>query len=279
MPGTCFSEEASASAAPQISLTHKEIVYTFKGLPASLHMKITGESEPARMSVYKTSNDSPQKRHPLLLLIQGSQGSKGTDTDFGRSVAGDDDFIIVNLPSYKESVPALAGDGCNHWDRMRIGPGDGAFIWSNYKPMLVQLFKDFPNIDREKTVFGGFSNGGNTAAALLSDPESAADFLSFFQHFVFAEGGWGLKPAAAMNQCSAIVLQGELRKTKRLDQEVCSLRNAGAKVFEYAMEGVEHEYSTAGKNRTRQWLKELIAAPAKAAEPTPLPDAASHPSN
>jgi dienelactone hydrolase len=246
-----------------ITLTGREITFVFSGAPASLHMKITGQAEPARLSVYLPPNYTPSRTYPLLVLLDGAEGSLGTDTHFGRGVVGDADFIIANLPSYKENVPPLDNDAANRWQRMFISRDDAPHIWGAYGPLLDQLFTEFPNIDRNRTVFGGFSNGANTASALLSNRATATAFLERFRHFVLVEGGLQLEPTVRMEGCSAIVLQGGLRTTGGLEAMAERLRHAGADVTHGVMPGVEHYFSGEGKKQVATWLQSLarLSAP------------------
>ncbi|HEX9995779.1 MAG TPA: hypothetical protein VGB45_01440 [Abditibacterium sp.] len=240
-----------------IRLTGREITFSFSGAPASLHMKISGQVEPARLGVYLPADYTPSCSYPLLVLIDGAEGSMGTDTSFGRGVVGNSDVIIANLPSYKENVPPLDNDAANRWHRMFIASDDAPHIWGVYAPLLDQLFSEFPNIDRNRTVFGGFSNGANITSALLSNPATAPAFLERFRNFVLAEGGWRLEPAASLEGSSAIVLQGGLRTSGGLEAVVEHLRKAGADVTHAVMPGVEHDFSGDGKKQIARWLESL----------------------
>ena len=51
----------------------QEITWSFKSLPASLHMKITGQSEPARATVYLPPGYTLEKKYPLVVLVGGSE--------------------------------------------------------------------------------------------------------------------------------------------------------------------------------------------------------------
>ena len=249
----------AVGAAPQpASADSKEITWSFKGLPASMHMKFTGQSEPAKATVYLPPGYTLDKKYPLVVLIGGSEGGQGRDTGFARSVVGDQDFICLAVPTYKETVEPLKDDDSNHWTRMSL-ENDGPYAWKSYRVMLEKLFAEVPNIDRDRTFFGGFSNGANITAALLSAPESAPEFLKYFRHFVFVEGGGELEPAAPLDGDHFLVLRGS-RSENPLTQLKPKLEAAKAKWEEYVMEGAGHEFSAAGKERVKQWIQARCAA-------------------
>ena len=236
----------------------QEITWSFKSLPASLHMKITGQSDPARATVYLPPGYTLEKKYPLVVLIGGSEGGQGRDTGFARSVVGDQDFICLAVPTYKETVEPLKDDDSNHWIRMEL-KNEGQYAWKCYRVMLKKLFAEVPNIDLDRTFFGGFSNGANITAALLSSPESSPEFLKYFHHFVLVEGGEEMEPSAQMNADQFLVLRGG-KSGNLLKQPKGKLDSAGAKWEEYVMEGAGHEFSAAGKERVKQWIQDRCAA-------------------
>jgi hypothetical protein len=79
--------------------------------------------------------------------------------------------------------------------------------------MLQQLLDAVPNIDRERSAVGGFSNGAHATAALLTGPDTfvAEHFTSFY----LIDGGMSLimNPAAlsspALQKARFLVLRGD----------------------------------------------------------------------
>ena len=250
---------AVGAAEQPASVDSKEITWSFKGLPASMHMKITGQSEPAKATVYLPPGYTLEKKYPLVVLINGAEGGQGRDTGFARSVVGDQDFICLAVPTYKETVEPLKDDDSNHWSRMFIDRNEGRYAWRCYRVMLEKLFAEVPNIDLDRTFFGGFSNGANITAALLSSPESAPEFLKYFHRFVLAEGGDELEPSAPLAGDHFLVLRGS-RSGNLLDKLKRKLESDKAKWEEYVMEGGGHEFSAAGKERVKQWIQAQCAA-------------------
>ena len=65
---------------------------------------------------------------------------------------------------------------------------EGPFIWRSYQVMLEKICSEIPNVERERGVYGGFSNGAHTAAAFLSNAEEAKAFLGYFRRIVLVGG-------------------------------------------------------------------------------------------
>ncbi len=237
----------------------QEITWSFKSLPASLHMKITGQSEPARATVYLPPGYTLEKKYPLVVLINGAEGGQGRDTGFARSVVGDQDFICLSVPTYKETVEPLKDDDSNHWARMFVAGKEGGYAWKAYRVMLEKLYSEVPNIDTDRTFFGGFSNGANITAALLSSPESAPEFLKLFHHFILVEGGEELEPAAPIDGDYFLLVRGS-KSGNLLEQPKPKLESGKAKWEEYVMDGTGHELTPVGKEHVKQWIQARCAA-------------------
>ena len=239
----------------------KEITWSFKRLPATMNMKITNKQEVSKATAYFPPGYTLDKKWPLVVLINGSEGGAGKDTSFARSVVGDQDFICVDMPSYKEHVEPLKDDDSNRWmPRQYIAPTEGAYIWKSYRVMLEKIFSEIPNIDRNKTFFGGFSNGANTTAALLSCPESASEFLTYFRHLILVEGADELRPAVPLTGVPFLVLRGS-DSGNLLQEPKNTLASAHADWEEFVMQGVAHEFNNSGKTKVKEWIYQQLKKP------------------
>jgi predicted esterase len=111
-----------------------------------------------------------------------------------------------------------------------------------------------PNIDRERSLLGGFSNGAHTTAALLSHPETAAAVAARFGRFALIDGGTRLRPAVSLQSKHLLLLQGALHHRDLFAEARLSLAASGAELYSRTMPDVGHKFSLQGHAILREWL-------------------------
>ena len=114
--------------------------------------------------VHLPANYSTRGRFPVFLYLAGGTGGAGSEIDVPRSVIGDDDYIVVNFPLFRK--PGYDQSSC--LDGIIVGADDYPAISAAYKTMLGKLNEMVPNIDSNRSIIGGHSNGAKTVAVLLS---------------------------------------------------------------------------------------------------------------
>ena len=189
-PSALFCDEPKL--VPNAKLT-----FEFPELPETFYTQSTGDKRPAMLTAQLPENYTREGRFPIFVFINGGNGGRG-DSLTARSIAGPRDFIAVSLPLFKDKAPANAPQipGFKLNPAQIILPGDGAILSRAYVPMLKKLCDTVPNIAKEHSVLGGFSNGAHAASALVADGDEF--ILSHFTAFCFYEGGIAvaLNPAA-----------------------------------------------------------------------------------
>lgn len=112
-----------------------------------------------------------KKKHPLIIWLHG-MGEGGTDPTI--AIAGNKavHFASEEIQSYFEGAYVLAPQTPTFWMDGFTGFGDGT---SKYKEALMTLIQDYvakhPNIDPDRILIGGDSNGGYmTMLLILHDP-------------------------------------------------------------------------------------------------------------
>jgi predicted esterase len=166
----------------------------FPDLPDTLATLTRGEKRPAQLTAWLPANYSRQGKFPIFLILNGGDGGFGDTLPLRPGTVGSNDFIYVNLPLFR---------------RADIGP-----MWMEnydamsraYRVMLQKLFDTVPNITRERSAFGGFSNGAHALGVLLA--HSDAFLLKHFQSFYLIEGGIGALTASVTNPDVAPALKG-----------------------------------------------------------------------
>jgi hypothetical protein len=237
----------------------RETTWEFPDLPPTLRVLSLGRPEIPRVTVYLPEDYTPDRTFPLVVMIGGGDGGMGDTASFPRSIVGDRGHVCVSMPSYKTALAPMAPDETNRWTRIIIRPDDGPIIWRNYRVMLDQVRAAVPNLDPARSVFGGFSNGAHSAAAVLSHPQEAAEFLARFRYFVFVEGGHRIRPAADLTGAKFLLLRGGKRPEDIfLEQTKPRLKSATATWEEFVMPGVEHEFSHEGQAEVRRWIARQI---------------------
>ncbi len=156
--------------------------YSFPELPPTLRTQSKGEAHVPMLTATFPGNYTREGKFPLFVYIPGGDGGFGELVDLGRAIAGGRDFICVTMPLFKARFdPAGPARG------LMILRDDYAVLTSSYRTMLERLAAEVPNIDWERSVFGGHSNGAHTTGVLLSgkDPYLLQKFSAFYLH----EGG------------------------------------------------------------------------------------------
>jgi hypothetical protein len=254
-PHPQLSQPATAPASKPVLAPGQTITWSFPELPPTLRAIVEETKAIPMASVYLPTDYTPEHKFPLALFVGGAQGSPGDNADLSREIVGDSGYICVGLPSFKQSIESLKEDKSNYWMRMMIRADEGPYIWRNYKVMLEKIYREIPNIDREHTVFGGFSNGAHTAGVLLSNPDEARAFLGYFHRFVLVEGGNKLQPAADLSGTRFLLMRGGERVQDLFRDVKPRLDAARVTWSEFVMPKVGHEYSPEGMAETRKWVQ------------------------
>lgn len=222
-------------------------------MPNTLFGKVIEKDHPVSISIYLPENYTADYVYPLVLFLNGGSGGSGRSTGIPRMVTGDMNYICVNFPLFISRLDSVNADSSNYWQRMFIDHKDSAIIWENYRIMLDYVWEIIPNIDTANTFMGGFSNGANTAAVLLSMEQQAVK--KYFKSFFFIEGGSHLeKPEALVGAGFLWMVSGKLKRQKMLDGfEEVSETSPGAEL--YIMEDVGHGFPVQHYGVLLDWME------------------------
>jgi len=173
----CARAEDSAKLEP----TARWHLY-FPDLPASLASLARQEKRPAQLTVWLPANYSRDGKFPVFLILDGGDGGFGDRLPLRPGTVGSNDFIYVNLPLFKRGY-----SGTN--DSTIVMMEDYDTMSRAYRVMLQKLFDTVPNITRERSALGGFSNGAHALGVLLARRDEFT--LQHFRSFYLIEGGFG----------------------------------------------------------------------------------------
>ena len=103
---------------------------------------------------------------------------------------------------------------------------------------------------------GGFSNGGHTTAILLNRPK--AEITSYFNKFIFSEGGMGLTNYKVLKDKSTIYFQGS-KSPDWVRPFYENARNAGSRASFVLMQGSGHEFPKQYQEILKKWMLENLS--------------------
>jgi hypothetical protein len=181
------------------------LCFDFPELPSTL------AKQPARLSAQLPENYSREGKFPICVYLDGGDGGRGDKQGIARRIVGPRDFICVNLPLFKRTN-----------DGILVSVDDFETASHAYRMMLQKLFDAVPNISRERSAIGGFSNGAHTVGVLLAGQDEF--ILSHFNTFYFVDGGFGPLAAnvlskATMKSTRILLLRGEKPDDENADSK------------------------------------------------------------
>ena len=201
---------------------------------------------------------------PLLIFLGGAWGGTGHDTKHADAIAGKAPIFRASLPLFLMDLEPLAKDQSNKWNRLFIASKEGPNLWQKWQPMLEKILTE-PRIDHNSRSMGGFSNGANSIAAVLNDPEVGPQFAKMFDTFILVEGGHRWEPMSWLEGKHFLLINGSEsvvggpghERTEWLRPVAESLQAVGAKVDFHIMPGVGHGFPQKEKATVGEWLEAL----------------------
>lgn len=245
---------APAAPAPQLR-PGATFSVRFPELPPNLADMMRNRKDKPMMTVFLPTNYDRQRRHPLLIFLGGGTGGLGGNPEIARKLSEERDFICVNLPLFKAALdPALPTSASR---QMIFRDEDCKFMWPIHKKMLERLEAIVPNIDPDRRVLGGFSNGGHSTGGMIE--QSGGEVARRFSAFLLVEGGQKLAHYELIKGKPVMILYGGNRGRGELYQQIlATAQKAGAKATLYEMKNTGHAFPVKDYAAVRAWLREAI---------------------
>lgn len=160
------------------------MILKFPDLPQTLYAMQSGQEALTQAYLALPENYSPERKFPLFVFLYGGHGGPGAGPGRGHQIMENKDCIFVNLPLFKTRLdsegPAKG--------MMITTEADGELISRAYAAMLRRVYDTIPNIDTDRNIVGGMSNGAHSIVAMFEHGDPSLTAL--FQNLILIEGGF-----------------------------------------------------------------------------------------
>ena len=237
---------------------------SFPELPISLFANQTNPKIKTGVSVQLPKNYSRKKKFPLCVYLDGGLGGNGENTALPREFMGKTDYIVASFPLFRKN----GYDRESYLNGMIIGFDDYPTISKAYEVILKKLNKTIPNIDPDRSIIGGHSNGAKTVAVVLSAMDETA--LNSFKGFFLVDGGFTWSSYCRTRELKdhhILFLVGGGRGEKSTGRESVVARMEGLREFAKARKmpnwkfqvvpNHEHEFAEEYHTIIREWARAI----------------------
>jgi hypothetical protein len=236
----------AAEQAPKLA-PGSTFTVAFPEMPPTFHNLYQNKDVKAQMTVFLPSNYDPNRKHPLLILLNGGDGRTGSNPGVARALCEEKDFVCVGMPLFKATDPKAPGGNFVMRDP------DGTYMWPFFRTMLAKLESLVPNLDPAHRVLGGFSNGAHATQGLLD--ESDGEIARRFSAFLFVEGGGRLRHYDLLKGKPYLMVSSQAKSRPRAQQICDAAKAAGAKATLIAVDTGKHGFPISAYPAVRQWLR------------------------
>jgi predicted peptidase len=226
------------------------ITITFPEMPTTFYDLSQKKDVKAQMTVFLPTNYSRDRKHPLLVFLDGGDGGMGLNPRVARALSEEKDFICVSVPLFKVTDPKAPGG-----DFIMRDP-DAKYMWPLFRTMLAKLDEMVPNIDPAHRIIGGFSNGAHATAGLIdqSDGEIARRFSAFF----FVEGGGRLEHYELLKGKPFLMVCANSKARRRATEIGDAAKASGATTTLIIEDVGKHEFPVSAYPKVGVWLRETL---------------------
>ena len=235
----CLAQSALPSLAPGAWFTVR-----FPDMPPTLFAAWNNRPDPAQMTVFLPRNYDPQRKHPLLIFLNGWDGGNAGNPGIARALSEEQDFVCVAMPLFKERLDPSAPANTR---AILVQDADCRFAWPYYRTMLQKLDELVPNLDPAHQILSGFSNGAHTVAGLIN--ESDGEVARRFSGFLLGDGGGGLRRFDLLKGKPLLMVCGLWRPNPDPPLAV------GVKLTIYRMREAKHAFPASEYPAVREWLR------------------------
>jgi hypothetical protein len=243
--------QTSADATAPSLVPGAKFTAKFQELPPTLFDLWNKQTIAPAMTVFLPRNYDPQRKHPLLVFLNGWDGGDAANPGVARALSEELDFICVALPLFKESIDPAAP--ANTPPVIIIRDADGRYAWPLYRTMLARLDELVPNIDPAHRVLGGFSNGAHMTGELID--QSDGEIARLFSAFFMVEGGGRTQGFGLIKGKPLLVVSSSAKSQPRAQQVCDAAKVAGAEATFLCVDVGKHDFPACAYPAVREWLR------------------------
>jgi len=191
----------------------------------------------------------PAKPCGLVVWLGGSDGGNQPNGSF----VPEGPFVLAGLPYPK---------GANNPGQANM-VGEYEKVWEFQRTMLNRIHEKIPNLKKQWSVIGGFSNGGHSIDGMLRVRDKEGALADYFGAFVIADGGGGYASEdgsyPSLEGKHAYVCWGETSPNAANSEGVAKdFKGRRAETVASEMAATGHEFAAFEQEKVKEWLKTVV---------------------
>jgi predicted esterase len=207
------------------------------------------KDQTAACNVRLPADYHPAKSFGLVVWLGGGDGGNQPNGSF----VPEGPFVLAGLPYPK---------GANNPGQANM-VGDYEKVWEFHRAMITRIHEKIPNLKKEWSVIGGFSNGGHSIDGMLRLREKAGALADYFGAFVIADGGGGYASEdgsyPSLEGKHAYVCWGETSPNSGPSEGVAKdFKGRRAETVASEMAATGHEFAAFEQEKVKEWLKTVV---------------------
>ncbi len=238
--------DAPAAASPKRDQEMKSgatLTLEFPDLPKDR------KGQTAACTVRLPADYDPAKPCGLVVWLGGGDGGNQPSGSF----VPEGSFVLAGLPYPKGANNPGQANMVGEYDR----------VWDFHRSMLERIHEKIPNLKREWSVIGGFSNGGHSIDGMLRVRDGDGALVDYFGAYVIADGGGGYASDKgsypSLEGKFAYVCWGETSPNAANSEGVAEdFKSRRAEVVASEMAGTGHAFADFEQAKVKEWLRTVV---------------------
>lgn len=191
----------------------------------------------------------PAKPFGLVVWLGGGDGGNQP----GGGFVPEGPFVLAGLPYPK---------GANNPGQANM-VGEYDQVWEYQRTMLNRIYEKIPNLKKEWSILGGFSNGGHSIDGMLRQRDKDGSLADYFGAFVIADGGGGYASEdgnyPSLEGKFAYVCWGETSANAANSEGVAKdFKSRRATTVASEMAETGHAFADFEQAKVKEWIKTVV---------------------